>query len=61
MSINNNVFAESRFWQWFSGENRLNRVRRNRERLPSNGFIERAPQRYAHLCLLREGPPPIKR
>src|SRR5207247_10889885 len=24
MSINNNVFAESRFWQRFPGENRLN-------------------------------------
>jgi hypothetical protein len=38
MTINNNVFAESRFWQCLSGENR---VRRTHERLPSNGFIER--------------------
>jgi hypothetical protein len=44
MSINNNVFAQSRFWQGCSGKNRLNFHRprpRNRERLPSDGFIER--------------------
>jgi hypothetical protein len=43
MSINNNVFAESRFWQCFPGENRLNfhrPFRRTRERLPSDGCHE---------------------
>ena len=36
------------------------RVRRKRGRLPSNGFIERAPQRPACLHLCHEGAPPIK-
>ena len=46
MSINNCLFDKSRFWQGFPGENRLksyreSRVRRTRERLPSDGFFER--------------------
>jgi len=49
MSINNNVFAESRFWQCFSGKNRLNfhstRVRRTRERLSFvRLYRKRAPE-----------------
>jgi hypothetical protein len=44
MKINNNVLAKVPVWQGFSGRNRLNshstRVRRTRERLPSNGCIE---------------------
>jgi len=50
ISINNNVFAESRFWQRFPAENQLKsigRVHRTRERLPSDGFIESAPERPA--------------
>ncbi len=45
MSINNNLFPKLPVWQGFSDRNRLNshsapRVRRTRERLPSNGCIE---------------------
>ena len=52
MSINNNLLAKIPVWQGFSGRNRLNshsaRVRRTRERLLSNGFIESAPEHRAH-------------
>jgi hypothetical protein len=37
------------------------RVRRNRGRLPSNGFIERAPEHRAHAHFFPERAPPIKR
>jgi len=47
MTINNNLLTTVPVWQGFSGKNRLNfhsiRVRRTRERLPSDGFIEHAP------------------
>jgi hypothetical protein len=37
------------------------RVRRNHGRLPSNGFIERAPERRARAHFFPESAPPIKR
>jgi hypothetical protein len=43
VKINHVVLAKVPVWQAFSGGNRLNpiaRVRRTRERLPSNGCIE---------------------
>jgi len=39
---------------------RTARVRRNRGRLPSNGFIERAPEHRARAHFFSESAPPIK-
>jgi hypothetical protein len=36
------------------------RVRRNHGRLPSNGFIESAPEHRARALFLPESAPPIK-
>jgi hypothetical protein len=61
MSINNNLLAKVPIWQGFSGRNRLKfhsiRVRRTPERLPSDGFIERAPQPFVPFHSSREGAP----
>jgi len=63
MSINNNLLTKLPVWQGFSGRNRLNshsaRVRRTRERLPSNGFIESAPK-YRPRALVLKCALPIK-
>jgi len=37
------------------------RIRRNHGRLPSNGFIERAPEHRARANFFPESAPPIKR
>ena len=55
MSINNCFFDKSRFWQGFPSENRLksqreSRIRRKRQRLPSNDLIETARPAPAHSC-----------
>jgi hypothetical protein len=51
VKINNIVLAKVLVWQGLSGRNRLNShstPRPPRQRLPSDGFFERAPQPLLH-------------